>query len=137
MHTRDICLATTATDPFVPGVVAMLGSFRAHHPGFAGDVVILHDGLSEASRTVLAAIDGRVRFESIRPALLKRVARLREADPRAHGDDEPAHRPAGLLFRRWYDAYTDILAHTHLRAARPGLEKESAAPAAPGKPKGP
>ena len=50
MHTRDICLATTVTDSYVPGAVAMLGSFRAHHPGFDGDVVILHDGLSEARR---------------------------------------------------------------------------------------
>ena len=65
MHTRDTCLATTATDPFVPSVVAMLGSFRAHHPGFDGDVVILHDGLSEMSRELLAAIDGRVCFEPV------------------------------------------------------------------------
>ena len=55
----------------------------------------------------------------------------------AHGDDEPAHRPAVALFRRWYDAYTDILARAHLRAARPALGKESVAPAAPGKPYGP
>ena len=55
----------------------------------------------------------------------------------AQGDDEPAHRPAGALFRRWYDAYTDILARTHLRAARPALAKESVAPAAPGKPSRP
>ena len=49
MHTRDVCLATAVTDSFVPGAVVMLGSFRAHHPGFAGDIVILHDGLSKES----------------------------------------------------------------------------------------
>ena len=38
----------------------------------------------------------------------------------------PAHRPAGALFRRWYDACTDVLARTHLRTA---LSKESVAPA--------
>ena len=325
-RTGDVCLATTVTDSFVPGAVVMLGSFRAHHPGFAGDIVVLHDGLSEASRRLLAAIDGRVCFEPVRPALIERVAHLDVADPRihppvifhtldafrlggyrkvlyydsdmlfqgpvgelfdtdaallccgdasiamgkvrdaetlvpiartaagagrlkgrgrpvlerpfncgfllidtscaneqvyadllalvapeawrgvidpiglsdqsilnryfagrqtlvdwtynyfvphapvlraytgldaahakvlhfkgpikpwttnamlcwAHGDSvHPAHRPAGALFRRWYDAYTDILTRTHLRAARPALEKESVAPTAPGKPNGP
>ena len=81
MHTRDVCLATTVTDSYVPGAVAMLGSFRAHHPGFAGDIVILHDGLSEASRRLLAAIDGRVRFEPVRPALIERAMRLQAAYP--------------------------------------------------------
>ena len=80
-HTRDVCLATAVTDTFVPGAVVMLGSFRTHHPGFEGDVVILHGGLSEASRTVLAAAGGRVRFEPVRPELADRVARLWEAYP--------------------------------------------------------
>ena len=312
-----MCLATVVTDSFVPGAVVMLGSFRAHHPGFDGDVVVLHDGLSEASRAVLAAVGGRVRFEPVRPELTDRVARLREAYPYrvhpsavfhvihafrldgwrkvlfydsdvlfqgpvgelfdtgaallccgdhcyllgqvrdaetlrpiartaagagrgrpvlerpfnsgfllidgsctgervyadllallapeawrgsaarlsdqeilnrcfagrqtlvdwtynylvphgpdiractgldaararvlhfkgpvkpwttdamlcwAHGDDmPPAHRPAGPLFRRWYDAYVDFLTQMHLRAARPALAKESVAPTAPGK----
>ena len=26
-----------------------------------------------------------------------------------------------VLFRRWYDAYTDVLARTHLREARPWI----------------
>ena len=57
----------------------------------------------------------------------------------AHGDDAPAHRLAGALFRRWYDACVDVLARTHLRTVRPALAKESVAPAAPvaaGKPDG-
>ena len=33
----DVCLATAVTDSFVPGAIVMLGSFRAHHPGFEGD----------------------------------------------------------------------------------------------------
>ena len=318
-HTGDVCLATAVTDSFVPGAVVMLDSFQTHHPGFDGDVVVLHDGLSEESRTVLTTVGGRVRFEPIRPELRDRVARLQEAYPKrcwpsavfhvidafrldgyrkvlcydsdvlfqgpvgelfgaggetllccgdrssladrvrdaetlrplergaadagrpvlehtfnsgfllidgsctgervyadllallapeawrgsatqlgdqdvlnryfagrqtlvdwtynylvpdgpdirartgldaarakvlhfkgpvkpwttdamlrwALGDDEIVHRPAGPLFRRWYDAYTDILARTHLRAARPALAKESVAPTAPGKPYGP
>ena len=78
---RDVCLVTAVTDSYVPGAVALIGSFRLHHPGFEGDVVVLHDGLSEGSRTILAAVGGRVRFEPVRPALLERVARLREAYP--------------------------------------------------------
>ena len=80
-RTRDVCLATAVTDLFVPGAVVMLGSFRDHHPGFAGDVVVLHDGLSEASRAVLAAVGGRVRFEPVRPELLDRVAGFAAAYP--------------------------------------------------------
>ena len=80
-HTRDVCLATAVNDSFVPGAVVMLGSFRAHHPEFEGDVVVLHDGLSEASRTVLAAVGGPVRFEPVRPALVERVTRLATAYP--------------------------------------------------------
>ena len=78
---EDVCLATVVTDSFVPGAVVMLGSFRTHHPGFAGDVVVLHDGLSEASRTILEVVGGRVRFEPVRPALVERVARLDAAYP--------------------------------------------------------
>ncbi len=317
-HTRDVCLATVVNDSFVPGAVVMLGSFRAHHPGFEGDVVVLHDGLSEESRRILSTVGGPVRFEPVRPALLERVASLEAAYPeQLHaravfhaidafrlggyrkvlfydsdvlfqgpvgelfdtdaallccsaldfatgkvraaetlqpiartaagagrgrpvldrpfnsgflligasctgervyadllarmapeawrgavlriGDQDilnryfagrqtlaswtynyfvseaaalraltgldaarakvlhfkgpvkpwttdamlrwargevgwPAHRPAGALFRRWYDAYVDVLARAHLRAARPALAKESVAPAAPGKP---
>ena len=315
-HTGDVCLATVVTDSFVPGAVVMLGSFRAHHPGFDGDVVVLHDSLSEASRRLLAAVGGRVRFEPVRPALVEWVANLEAAYPGrlhasatfhaldafrlggyrkvlfydcdvlfqgpvgelfdtgaallccgdpslamgkvrdaetlrplergaagagrpvlerpfnsgfllidgscageqvyadllalmapeawrgsatrlgdqdvlnryfagrqtlvdwtynyfvpqasvlrartgldaahakalhfkgpvkpwttdamlcwAHGDNvHPAHRPAGALFRRWYDAYTDVLARAHLRAAWPALEKKSVAPTAPVKP---
>ena len=81
-HTRDVCLVTAVTDTFVPGAVVMLDSFRAHHPDFEGDVVLLHGGLSEASRTILEAAGGRVHFEPVRPELTDRVARLREADPR-------------------------------------------------------
>ena len=80
-RTGDVCLATAVTDSFVPGAVVMLGSFRDHHPGFEGDVVVLHDGLSEESRTILATVGGRVRFEPVRPDLTVRVARLREAYP--------------------------------------------------------
>ena len=52
----------------------------------------------------------------------------------ARGRLPPAHRPAGALFRRWYDAYVDVLARAHLRTASPALAKESVAPAAPRKP---
>ena len=76
-----LCLATTVTDSYVPGAVAMLGSFRAHHPEFEGDVVVLHNGLSEESRRVLSTVGGPVRFEPVRPALVERVAHLATAYP--------------------------------------------------------
>ena len=39
---------------------------------------------------------------------------------------KPAHRPAAASFRRWYDAYLDVLARTHLRMVLPKLENDPA-----------
>ena len=35
---------------------------------------------------------------------------------RARGESKPAHRPAVAPFRRWWDAYLDVLARTHTPA---------------------
>ena len=77
-----VCLVTGATDDFVPGTLAMLGTFLKHHPRFDGDVVVIHDGLSAASREALAPLSGRLRFETVSPELADRLARLSVAQPR-------------------------------------------------------
>ena len=77
-----VCLVTGATDDFVPGTLAMLGTFLKHHPRFDGDVVVIHDGLSAASREALAPLSGRLRFEPVSPELEERLARLSTAQPR-------------------------------------------------------
>ena len=77
-----VCLVTGATDDFVPGTLAMLGTFLKHHPRFDGDVVVIHDGLSAASREALAPLFGRLRFEPVSPELDERLARLSAAQPR-------------------------------------------------------
>ena len=59
----------------------MLDSFRTQHPGFDGDVIVLHDGLTEESRTVLEVVAPPVRFEPVAPELLDRVAHLKTAYP--------------------------------------------------------
>ncbi len=57
------CLATVSSDGFVPGTLTLLHSFLAHHPGWDGDLVVLHDdGLGEAGRARLAALSEHVRF---------------------------------------------------------------------------
>ena len=79
--TANICLVTAVTDDFLPGAIAMLGSFRSHHPGFNGDVIVLHDGLTEESCAVLEAVAPLVRFQPVAPELLDRVAHLKAAYP--------------------------------------------------------
>ena len=75
-RTSDVCLFTVATEHFVPGAFVMIGTFLKHHPGFDGDVVVVQDGLSAASREMLRAAFGRLRFEAVSPELKGRVERL-------------------------------------------------------------
>ena len=74
------CVATVATPSFLPGAVVTLGSFLDRHPGFAGDLVVIHDGLPKAAREPLAALP-RLRFERISAALRGRIGRLCAARP--------------------------------------------------------
>ena len=75
-RTSDVCLFTVATEHFVPGAFVMIGTFLKHHPGFDGDVVVVQDGLSGASREMLQAAFGRLRFEAVSPEMKDRVERL-------------------------------------------------------------
>ena len=65
-----VCLATATTERFVPGTLVLIGSFLRRHPGFAGDIVVVHDrGLPESLREVLAATFDGVRFHPVLPEL--------------------------------------------------------------------
>ena len=75
------CVATVTTPSFLPGTLVTLGSFLSRHPGFAGDLVVIHDGLPESAREPLAALP-RLRFERVSPALRGRLKRLCAACPR-------------------------------------------------------
>lgn len=72
----QVRLATVATERFVPGTLVLIGSFLRRHPGFAGEIVVIHDGLSEEARAVLAATSDAVRFAPVSPALRGRADRL-------------------------------------------------------------
>ena len=80
-----ICLVTGTTDGFVPGTFAMLGTFLKHHPRFDGDIIVIHDGLSAASREALAPLSERLRFEPVSPELRGRLARLWAGQPKLRG----------------------------------------------------
>ena len=71
-----VCLAVATTETFLPGALTAIGSFLKHHPGFEGDVVVIHDGLGDASRAHLEALSDRIRLEPLAPALRDRLARL-------------------------------------------------------------
>ena len=84
-----ICLVTATTEPFVPGTLVTIGTFLKHHPRLDADVVIIHDGLAEAKRDVLAAAFDSVRFASVAPELRDRAMRLAVALP--HRRITPEH----------------------------------------------
>ena len=77
----DVCLVTAATESFLPGALVTIGSFLMHHPGFGGEVIVIHDGLDEETRRPLETLHDRVRFERVSPALRERLARLGAARP--------------------------------------------------------
>lgn len=56
-----LVLGITADLDFAAG--AFLAGFFRHNPGFAGDVVVLHDGLDEQARQALARLAPRLRLE--------------------------------------------------------------------------
>ena len=78
---RKICLATVTTENYLPGTLVMIGSFLKCHPGFKGDVVIIHDDLSETALACLEKALGRIRFEPVSSDLKDRVARLEASRP--------------------------------------------------------
>lgn len=83
-----ICLATvTTTDGFVPGTVAMIGSFLRCHPSFDGDVVVIERLLNADSKEVLKAVFPRVKFLTVGSSLLQAAERLRAELPTLRVDD--------------------------------------------------
>ena len=76
-----VCLATATTADYLPGTLVTVGSFLKHHPDFAGDVVLIHDGLDERHRAYLAALSDRVRFVPVSAELRERLVRVGAALP--------------------------------------------------------
>ena len=75
------CFVTAATERFVPGTLTTLCSFLKHHPGFDGDLVVVHHALPEAHRRHLAQACPGLRFEAVSPALRTRLSALGAARP--------------------------------------------------------
>ena len=84
-----ICFVTAATERFVPGALVTIGTFLKHHPRLDADVVVIHDGLSEAKRDRLAAAFDRIRFALVSSELRDRAVRLAAALP--HHRITPEH----------------------------------------------
>ena len=77
-----VCLATATTERYVPGTLVLIGSFLRRHPGFAGDIVVVHDaGLPESLREVLADVFDGVRFHPVSPELVDRAKSVQAALP--------------------------------------------------------
>lgn len=109
--TSALVLGVTADLDFAAGT--FLAGFFRHNPGFAGDVVVLHDGLSPAAQAALARLAPRLRLEPFGP----RRARLRLA---AAGLGRPAQIRRALAGRSpmvlakfemfdWLDRYESVV----------------------------
>ena len=111
-----VCLATACSEGLVPGTLTMLDSFLARHPAFAGDIVVIDDDLTDASRAALAAV-GDVRFERVSAALRARLRQLGTAVPRLAGRLANFHpieayrlrTPAGATYRKVLSCDADLL----------------------------
>ena len=49
-----VCLATAATECFVPGTMVTVGSFPEHHPDYDGAVVVIGGGSSPGAAVASA-----------------------------------------------------------------------------------
>lgn len=113
---EGVCLATACSEGLVPGTLTMLDSFLAHHPAFAGDIVVIDDDLTDASRAALDAVGG-VRFEPVSAALRARLQQLGAAVPRLAGRLANFHpieayrlrTPAGAAYRKVLSCDADLL----------------------------
>ena len=89
--TTGICLATVTTADFLPGTLAMLGSFLRHHPGFDGDIAVIHDALPAPARASLETAFERMRFVPVTPELRERAAQAMLGRPGAAGRQARLH----------------------------------------------
>jgi lipopolysaccharide biosynthesis glycosyltransferase len=76
-----VCLATVTSDAFVAGTLVTIYSFLRHNRWFDGDIVVIHDELSDESREYLLACHGRIRFRPATQMLLDRIDAVTEARP--------------------------------------------------------
>lgn len=74
-----MCIATTTDDAYLPGTLVLLSSFLRCNPLFRGDIVLIHDGLSEEGKARLEHFPN-LRFHTIASAFKARLAPL-SADP--------------------------------------------------------
>ena len=82
---RGVCLATVTTAGYLPGTLVTVGSFLKAHPGFNGDVAVIHDDLAETARDLLRLSFGKVRLVQVSPELRRRSLHVAEARPRLRG----------------------------------------------------
>jgi lipopolysaccharide biosynthesis glycosyltransferase len=74
-----MCIATITDDGYLPGTLVLLSSFLRCNPLFRGDIVVIHDGLSEEGKARLEHFPN-LRFHTIASAFKARLAPL-SADP--------------------------------------------------------
>ncbi len=75
------CLACVATPDFMPGVLVMLHSFLRHNIWFEGDVIILHDALSDADQAKLRDLSNKVKIREISPEMAQATQQLLQRRP--------------------------------------------------------
>lgn len=85
MQRPSIALVTVTSDAYAPGTLALLHSFRKHHPGFHGEIVVICDGLSPDLKMCIEQVSGAVRWLMPSPALYGRLHALLQTVPSLAG----------------------------------------------------
>jgi lipopolysaccharide biosynthesis glycosyltransferase len=74
-------LVTVTTEAFVPGTLVLVHSFLRCNPWFRGDIIVIHDELSAASRRYLSLVADRVRWLPVGEPLRRQIDAVVAARP--------------------------------------------------------
>jgi hypothetical protein len=78
---QKIALATVVSEDFLPGALVMISSFMARNPWFRGDVIIIHETLSDDATGVLVDSFPKVIMHPMAEPLRLRLNAVAEAVP--------------------------------------------------------
>lgn len=76
MPVNKTAVATVCTDTFLLGTVVMLQSFKENNPWFKGDIIIIHEQLSQQSQHTLKARFENISFCAINQALKESLSTI-------------------------------------------------------------
>jgi len=84
-HQQNYCLATVVTPSFVLGGLVLIHSFLRTNPWFRGDVVIIHDELSQEHMERFSALHEQLTFMQVSQELKSSLGNFKSQHPTIMG----------------------------------------------------